>query len=98
MKTIDFNGKMIELKEFDFNMVCDLEEMGIPLANIDKLSISFLRAYLSICLGCTPEKAGEELQTYIANGGDFVEFSETVLNVIQNSGFFQALGKSKTAK
>ena len=43
-KEITINGHIYPTKEITFNTVCQIEEMGIPMAEIEEKSIMFIRA------------------------------------------------------
>lgn len=95
-KYFTLNNRRYEAKEFDFNMVCDLQEMGVDVLNISSLKknpISAIRAYVSICMGGDKELAGSEIQAHIVDGGDFNEILTVMQEQMGESDFFQALNK-----
>lgn len=95
---ITINGNKVEAKAFDYNLMCDLEEMGAPMASMKSSPSNFTRAYIAICMGVTAEEAGLELQKYLIDGGKM----ETIVNVMnkqmEDSDFFQALSKGTEEK
>lgn len=95
MKTFRLAGENYQYKEMDYNMICDLEEMGVPLAEVKRLSMSFLRAYISLCIGGDTEEAGKKIQRHIVNGGNFEEVFEVLKTAMDDSDFFRALKKDK---
>ena len=47
--TFVVNGVTYVAKPFDFDMVCELEDMGVTFERIDKMPMSLIRAYFAIC-------------------------------------------------
>ena len=91
MRIFNINGKTYKAKEFDFNLLCDLEEQGLSLEDIDKKPMSFVRTYLSFCAGLTKELAGKEIESHVTNGGSFTDVIDVMSKEMEESGFFQAL-------
>lgn len=89
MNTFTINGVVYTAKEFDFNMVCDLEDMGIALDQANKKMLSTSRAYFAICAGITSDEAGLLLQAHVVNGGSFESLMEAMAKEMDNSGFFR---------
>ena len=50
MKTFTVNGKEYRAKEFDFNLMCDFEDMGISIADMSKKPMAVVRAYFALCV------------------------------------------------
>ena len=88
--TFTINGKKYEAVPFTFNAVCDLEDMGFSIEDMDRKAVSMIRAYFALCVGDV-ETAGNELEAHIVNGGDLSELSEAIGKEINNSGFFKAM-------
>lgn len=93
MNTFKINGKDYVAKKFDFNLVCDLEEMGISLADAASKPMTTARAYFAICTGRGKEFAGAELESHIVNGGDFNDLIVAMSEEMENSDFFRNLSK-----
>lgn len=92
MKQFTINGITYTAKPFDFNLICDLEEMSnAPITELQKKPISMARTYLAICMGASREEAGSELEQHIIGGGDVTELVEAMNDEIEDSGFFQAM-------
>lgn len=89
------NGKSYKAKPFDFNMICDLEDMGISLEKAKDKPLSMARAYFAICTDAGKEYAGKEMQEHILNGGSFETVIEAMSEEMSNSDFFQSLNKNK---
>ena len=93
VKTFEVNGKIYKAKEFDFNLLCDLEEQGLSLEEVDKKPMSLIRTYFMFCAGISKENAGREIESHIANGGEFTDIVEIISQQMQDSGFFRSLNK-----
>ena len=94
MNTFKVNGKEYNAKPFDFNLVCDLEDMGVSLEEMGKKKMSAVRAYFAICAGKGNEFAGKELNTHFVNGGKFEDVINAMNKEMEISDFFQALNKT----
>lgn len=95
MKTFKINGKTYRSKEFDLNMICDLEDMGISMEDAEKKPMSMVRAYFGLCAGLGKEKAGKEIQEHMISGGKFDGIMEAMGDEMNNSDFFRALSEKK---
>ena len=91
MKSFTVNGVDYVAKDFNFNTVCDLEDMGVALADIGNKPMSMLRAYISICSGRDMEFAGEQIEQHIIKGGNFEDVMQIISEKMEESGFFRAL-------
>lgn len=96
-KEIVINGKAYPAKDITFNTVCQFEDMGIPMSEIESKSIMFIRAYAAMCMGKKADQAGEEIEKHIMNGGSMEELAEVLRQAVEESGFFQALSKRAEA-
>lgn len=94
VKVFNINGKSYRAKEFDFNLLCDLEDQGLSLEDIDKKPMSLIRTYLAFCGNVTKEQAGRELEAHIENGGKFDDVVQVMSDQMSNSGFFRAIQQS----
>lgn len=95
MNTIRVNGKQYKAKEFDINLMCDLEDMGISLEDIGKKNMNMIRSYFALCADIDKETAGKEIQQHLINGGKFDEIVAIIKKEIEESDFFQALGETE---
>lgn len=89
MKTFILNGKELKAKDFDFNLMCDLEEMGLSMEDVSKKPMSFIRAYISFCLNGDKEKAGKEITAHISGGGTFDDIISVFQAKVEESDFFR---------
>jgi hypothetical protein len=94
MKNFTINRKVYKAKEFDFNLVCDLEDEGISLEVMQDKPMSMMRAYFGICAGIGRSAAGEEMQKHIVSGGSFEEMAEAMSDAMEQSDFFRAANKT----
>ncbi len=98
MKTITVNGRIYKAKEFDFNMMSDLQEMGIELGSKTG-QMPLLRAYVASCMDTTKEVAGKELEQHILKSGDITEALKDIMEVmsemLDESDFFRAISENK---
>lgn len=94
MNTFTVNGKEYRAKAFDFNLVCDLEDMGISLQDAGDKPLSMVRAYFGLCAGKGKEYAGKEMEAHIANGGTFDDIVAAMSGEMEKSDFFRNLNKT----
>lgn len=97
VKIFNVNGKSYKAREFDFNLLCDLEDQGLSLEDIDKKPMSLIRTYLAFCADITKEQAGREIEAHIENGGKFNDVVEAMSDQMSNSGFFRSLQQKDEA-
>ena len=98
MNTFKINGTEYKAKPFDFNLVCDLEDMGISLEQAEKKPMSMVRAYFGMCAGKGKEYAGKELEAHIISGGKFDDIMTAMSDEMEKSDFFRNLGKTAEEK
>lgn len=94
MKTFKINGKEYKAKPFDFNLICDLEDMGISLKSAGKKPMAMIRAYFAFCAEVSKDVAGKELELHMINGGSFDEIANAMSNEMENSDFFRTLAQT----
>lgn len=98
MNTFIVNGTQYNAKPFDFNLVCDLEDMGISLEEAGRKPMSMVRAYFSMCMGKGKEAAGKELEAHIVNGGKFDDIMTAMSDEMEKSDFFRNLSQTAEAE
>ena len=91
MKSFTVNGVKYTAKEFTYNVICDLEDMGVQLSDFGAKPMSMVRAYLSICAGKDADFAGKEIEEHIINGGSLEDIMNAMSDAMDKSGFFRAL-------
>ena len=89
------NGVTYTAKPFDFDLICDLEDMGVPIERIDKMPMSLIRAYFAICAGTEPHIASTWIQAHMAKGGKLDDITEPMAKEMNESDFFRSLGKGE---
>lgn len=94
MKTFTVNGKEYTAKAFDFNLVCDLEDMGVSLQEASNKPMSMVRAYFGLCAGKGKEYAGKEMEAHIVGGGTFDDVVNVMSEEMEKSDFFRNLNKT----
>lgn len=94
MKAFEINGKKYTAKPFDFNLICDLEDMGVSLQDASSKSMSMVRAYFALCTGMDKEFAGKEMEQHIIGGGKFDEIITAMSEEMEGSDFFRALNET----
>ena len=92
-KTFSVNNKLYTAKDFTFNLLCDLEESGLSLEDMDKKPMSLIRTYFMFCAGIDKEKAGAEIEAHLAMGGEFNDILDVMSEKMNESGFFRSLNK-----
>ena len=95
MKTFKVNEKEYVAKAFDFNLICDLEDMGVSLQDAGKKPMVMIRAYFSLCAGKGTDFAGKELEVHMMNGGSFDEIATAMSEEMEKSDFFRNLNKTE---
>ena len=101
MKTFTLNGVIYKAVPFDFNMMCELEDAGLSLAEVAKKPMLMARLYVSKCINGTVDEAGELINQHVIGGGNLAEILEIVGSEITESDFFRALtekSEEKTSK
>lgn len=93
MRTFTVNEKEYKAKAFDFNLVCDLEDMGISLQEAGNKPMSMVRAYFGLCAGKGKEYAGKEMEAHIIGGGSFDGIMNAMSEEMEKSDFFHNLNK-----
>lgn len=94
-KKFKINEKEYNAKTFDFNLVCDFEDMGVSMQEIGKKRMSVTRAYLALCGGMSNEEAGKEIEQHIIAGGNLENISQALSEEMEKSDFFRSLSKTE---
>ena len=94
MRTFKINGKDYKSKALDFNLVCDLEDMGIAIDDIGKKQTATMRAYFALCANVDKESAGLEMQEHVKAGGNFKELAQVFNEELEKSDFFRAVNEN----
>lgn len=95
MKTFSINEKIYKAKDISYNMICDFEEAGVSIDQIQAKPMSALRLYIAFCMNSTSEKAGTEIGAHLAGGGTLEDVFEIFKRAMEESSFFQAISKNE---
>lgn len=98
MSYVIINGNKYDIPEVDFDAVCELEERGVNLLNVDKSNMKFAtmaRGLVAWIMGVDVQTASKEIGAHIANGGNIVDIVSRVTDAINDSGFFKQGGKKQ---
>lgn len=95
MRTFIVNDKEYNAKPFDFNMICDFEDMGVALKAGGTTTI---RGYLALCGNMTLEEAGKELSEQFIKYENLDSINEAMGTEMEESDFFQTLVKGVVSK
>lgn len=87
------NGKEYNVKEIDFNTMCELEDNGVSISDMEKKPFSVIRGFLAVIMNVDHTTAGKELSEHIEKGGSIEKLANEISNLVENSGFFQAMNK-----
>ena len=82
------NGVTYTAKPFDFDMVCELEDMGVTFERIDKMPMSLIRAYFAVCAGTDKAQAAALIQNHMTKGGKLDDVTDAMSKEMENSDFF----------
>lgn len=85
------NGNRYDIPEMNFDAVCELEERGINLMNMDKSDLklaTMARGLTAWIMRVDAQTASKELEAHIANGGNIVDIISRTTEALQKSGFF----------
>lgn len=93
--TFVINGKRYNALEFDFNLICDLEDLGVSMERIKQNPASAIRAYLALCMDAEKADAGAEIQAHMVKGGTLDELTSAMTVMLENSDFFRSLSQGE---
>lgn len=95
MKKFQINNKEYEAKQFTPNVICKLDDYGVPLDMVfsERVNdtIKVARAYFAICANISLDQAGDEIEAHYLADGDMTSFNDALLEAVEKSGFFHKL-------
>ena len=94
-RLLTLNGRSYKAAEFDINLICDFEEYGIPLGNIDSKMFNVIRLYVATSMNTDLKTAGREISEHLRNGGSIEEISNVMSEMMEISGFFRTESKDQ---
>lgn len=95
MRAFTINGNRYESKPFDFNMVCDMEDLGFELEKIGERPRTAARAYFACCVNGNKYFAGKELEKHLISGGSMDELIDVMNHEMDTSDFFRYLTETE---
>lgn len=96
---ITINGKSYKAAPITFNTVCELEDRGVTLGDLENKQMSAVRAYAAVSMGVDAATAGYELEQHVIGGGNFSELITALSEEVMKSDFFRAAAaKSRQPK
>lgn len=98
MKTFTLADTILTAKPVDFNLIVDLEDMGVNLDDFRKKPMSMIRAYVSVCAESDTEYAGKLLEKHLIGGGTLKEVMTVFGEEMEKSDFFRALNEGTEKK
>lgn len=88
-RLLTLNGKSYKAASFDINLICDFEDHGISLDDIDKKMFNVIRQYVATSMNVDARIAGQEITAHLANGGTLDDISDVMAKEMNDSGFFR---------
>lgn len=90
--TFTINDQTYTALAFDYNLICDMEEVGFDVQRRSGSALAMLRAYLAVCSGTYDTAwAGNEINTHVIKGGEIGDQLTVMYDKLNESDFFQAL-------
>lgn len=97
MKNVTINNHIYPNVYIGFNVMCKWARLGIDISNTENAMMSFplIQAYVAELMKSDLEKAGNEIDAHLMNGGTFEDIANGLTEAFTESGFFRAIGKSE---
>ena len=96
-RLITLNGRSYKAAEFDLNLLCDFEDRGITVEQIDGKMFNVIRQYVASSMGVDAKTAGIEISKHLENGGSLEDLAEQMNAAMEDSGFFRSISKSENS-
>jgi len=87
------NNVTYTARPFTYDLVCDLEDMGVTYERIQKMPMSLVRAYFALCAEVSKEEAAEIIQKHMIAGGQLDDIAKPMAKEMNDSDFFRALAE-----
>ncbi len=94
MEKITINSKEYQIKKIDFNAICELEDLGVSILDIQGKTFKSLRGLFAFVADCDKESAAKEIESHLINGGNIDDFTP-LFKMISESDFFRNLSKQQ---
>lgn len=101
MNTVIINGNSYIVPELDFNAICDLEEQGINLLDMNTNNMkmaSLIRGLAAWIMKVDQKTAANEIQGHIEAGGSISDIMEAISKAIDSSGFFRQTQETNSGR
>ena len=85
------NKETYTAKPFTFKLLVDLNKMGIKIADMSKMDMALLNAYVAVCVDVDEDEAAELIEKHVIGGGKLEELIEVMSAEMEESDFFRAL-------
>lgn len=92
--SIIINSKEYKVPKFDFEAICELEDLGLDFTSIQSKSFSSIRTLVAYVLKTDVKEASKVIEQHIVNGGEITDFTP-LLEALGKSDFFQAQAKKR---
>lgn len=89
------NGNEYTIPEINFKTMCALEDYGVDISSLLDKPLRTILAFATLAIG-DEDKAAHEIETHIANGGNFEDMGQEIRAAIENSGFFKSAAPQTT--
>lgn len=94
-RLLTINGKSYKAAEFDVNFMCEMEDNGIQLEEVNKKMFKMIRMYVALSMGVDPVEAGKAISEHLRNGGALEDISDVMSEMMEESDFFRSEQKNK---
>lgn len=98
MQKFTVNNKEYNAVPFDFNLICEFEDRGLSMTDIDSKPNLVAREYFAICANLSTMAAGKELEHHYLNGGNLAEITAVLATEMGKSDFFRKMLENATAR
>lgn len=85
------NGVEYKNVPITFNVLCQLESLGVSITDMESHLMSAARAYASICMKKSVDAVGEIIEQHVINGGSVKDIIAPFAEEVEKSDFFQKM-------
>lgn len=98
MRTFTLNNITYTALPFGFNTICDLEDLGVSLEDMNTKPLSMVRAYIGLCIGKDKVFTGKQIEEHMINGGTLQDVISVMSEEMNDSDFFRSLTQTAEAE
>lgn len=98
MRTFTLNNVTYKALPFGFNTICDLEDLGVALEDMNTKPLSMVRAYIGLCIGKDKVFTGKQIEEHMINGGTLQDVVTVMSEEMNDSDFFRSLTQTAEAE